>query len=222
MDGVNKVPRKPDLSIIGKSYNNLRVDRLTEEYNSYNRRLYECTCLLCGKKRLATKQNLQRNEIKDCGHHWVYNDITNMNFGKLKVKYVTDNKSDTKSRCRIWHCECKCGNECDVLYDDLVSGKVQSCGCLRKEKIKELYVEGTAPCKLDGNKIRTTNTSGVTGIWFDKSREKWCAEITFKKKKYYLGRYEKKEDAVEARKIAEDNIFGDFLKWYDANKMSLK
>ena len=176
------MPRKLDLSIIGKSYNNLRVDKLTDEYNSYGRRLYECTCLLCGKKRLATKQNLQRDEIKDCGNHRAYNNIKDKQFGKLKVKYVTDKKSETKSRCKIWHCKCECGNECDVLYDDLVSGKVQSCGCFRKEKIEELFVDGTAPCKLDGDRIRTTNTSGTTGVWFDKSRGKWCAEIMFKKK----------------------------------------
>ncbi len=204
------MPRKPDITLIGQTYNNLIVNRITDEYNSYDRRLYECTCLLCGKKRLATKQNLQRNEIKDCGNHWDYHDIEGRQFGKLKVKYVTDKKSHTKSRCKIWHCKCECGQECDVLYDDLVSENVQSCGCLRGERIKELYIDGTAPCKLDGSKIRTTNTSGVTGVWFDKSREKWCAEIMFKKKKYYLGRYTKKEDTVAVRKIAEKNIFGDF------------
>ena len=222
MVGVNKVPRKPDLSIIGKTYNNLKVDKLTNKYNSYNRRLYECTCLLCGKKRLATKQNLQKNEIKDCGNHWAYNDISDRQFGKLKVKYVTDKKSHTKSRCKIWHCECECGKECDVLYDDLVSGNVQSCGCLHSEKIKELYVDGTAPCKLDGNKIRSTNTSGTTGVWFDKSRGKWSVEIMFKKKKYFLGRYDKKEDAIAIRKAAEEEIFGGFLEWYKNNKETMK
>lgn len=209
------MPRKPDLSLIGQSYNNLKVDKLTDEYNSYNRRLYECTCLLCGKKRLATKQNLQRNEIKDCGNHRSYNDITNKRFGKLVALYVTDKKSNTKSRCKIWHCRCDCKNECDVLYDDLVSGNVQSCGCLKVEKIKKLYIDGTAPCKLNGDKIRSTNTSGVTGVWFDKTRGKWCAEIMFKKKKYYLGRFEKKEDAIAIRKNAEEKIFGNFLEWYD-------
>lgn len=210
--------RKPDLSLIGQTYNNLKVDKLTDEYNSYNRRLYECTCLLCGAKRLATKQNLQRNEIKDCGNHLVYNDITNQQFGKLKALYVTDKKSETKSRCRIWHCKCDCGNECDVLYDDLVSGNVKSCGCLKTEKIKQLYVAGTAPCKLDGNKIRKTNTSGTTGVWFDSTRQMWTAEIMFKKKKYRLGRYKDKQDAIKARKLAEEKIFGEFLEWYEKNK----
>ena len=209
--------RKPDLTIIGQSYNNLKVDNITDKYNSYNRRLYECTCLLCGNKRLATKQNLKRGEIKDCGKHWSYNDVSGRKFGKLEALHVTEKTGETKSRCKMWRCKCECGKECDVLYNDLISGNVKSCGCLKTEKIKELYVDGTAPCKLDGEKIRSTNTSGVTGVWFDKSRGKWCAEIMFKKKKYSLGRYADKEDAIKARKKAEQEIFGNFLDWYMQN-----
>lgn len=85
--------------------------------------------------------------------------------------------------------------------------------------MKELFVDGTAPCKLDGSKIRSTNTSGTTGVWFDKSRGKWSAEIMFKKKKYFLGRYDKKEDAIAIRKVAEEEIFGSFLEWYENNKI---
>lgn len=214
MDGVSNMPRKPDTSLIGKTFNNLKVDRLTDTYNSYNRRLYECTCLLCGGKRLATKQNLQKGEVKDCGKHHSYNDITEKRFGKLKALYVIDKKKYAKNGCKMWHCECECGNFCDVYYNELVNGKVQSCGCLKTEKIKELYIDGTAPCKLDGSKIRLTNTSGATGVWYDKSREKWCAEIMFKKKKYFLGRYENKNDAIAVRKLAENQIFGEFLEWY--------
>lgn len=207
------MPRKPDLTIIGETFNNLRVDKLTDKYNSYNRRLYECTCLLCGKKRFATKQNLKKGEIKDCGSHWAYNDITNQRFGKLKALYVIDKKS-TKNRCKIWHCKCDCGKECDVFSCDLVSGKVRSCGCMKSESIKKLYFDGTAPCKLDGNKIRKSNTSGTTGVWYDKSRGVWCAEIMFKRKKYFLGKFKDKNDAIEMRKEAEEEIFGNFLKWY--------
>lgn len=83
-----------------------------------------------------------------------------------------------------------------------------------------MYVNGTAPCKLDGDKIRSTNTSGTTGVWFDRARGKWCAEIVFMKKKYHLGRYEKKEDAISIRKKAEEEIFGNFLEWYETSKQS--
>ena len=71
-----------------------------------------------------------------------------------------------------------------------------------------------------GNKIRKTNTSGTTGVWFDSTRQMWTAEIMFKKKKYMLGRYKDKQEAIKARKIAEEKIFGEFLEWYKQNKQN--
>lgn len=213
------MPRKPDLSIIGKTYNNLIVNKLTDDYNAYNRRLYECTCLICGKKRLATKQNLQRGEIKDCGKHWSYNDIKNKKFGKLTAMYVVEESTENKNRCKVWHCKCDCGKEVDVYYNYLKNGRVISCGCVKKDNLKKTYVDGTAPCKIKHpDKLRKTNTSGVTGVWYDKNKQLWCAEIVFKHKKYFLGRFKEKKDAIAARKVAEKNIFGEFLKWYEENK----
>lgn len=50
---------------------------------------------------------------------------------------------------------------------------------------------------------RKDNISGITGIHWDKSRVKWCAEITSNGVKHFLGRFECLSDAVEARKNAE-------------------
>lgn len=205
------MPRKPDLSLIGRRYGNLMVNKLTDEYNAHNRRLYKCTCLLCGKERLATKQNLQKGEIKDCGNHHKYNDISGNRYSNLIALNISGRDSHGRI---IWHCICDCGKYCNVAYGDLVSGKTKSCGCLLKEKIEEMYVAGTAPCKLIETKPRSTNTSGITGVYFDKSRNKWCAEIMFQKKKYHLGRYKNKEEAIIVRKKAEKEIFGGFLEWY--------
>lgn len=216
------MPRKPDLSLIGKVYNNLRVDKLTDRRNTYNRLLYECTCLICGRKRDVTKQNLQKGGVKDCGYHKKYNDIAGQKFGKLTALYPIEKTKPTKAKSKLWHCKCDCGKEYDAHYYDLKSGKTQSCGCLQISKVKSLYVDGTAPCKLDGSRIRSTNTSGVTGVYYDKSRNLWAAEIMFKHKKYHLGRYAKKEDAIAARKTAEEEIFGDFLQWYEENKQAIK
>lgn len=47
------------------------------------------------------------------------------------------------------------------------------------------------------------NTSGVSGVVWDKSRNKWSARIEADTKLYHLGRYEKFEDAVVARRAAE-------------------
>lgn len=40
----------------------------------------------------------------------------------------------------------------------------------------------------------------------------------FRKKKYNLGRFDNIEDAITARKKAENEIFGSFLGWYENYK----
>ena len=59
-----------------------------------------------------------------------------------------------------------------------------------------------------------TNTSGVRGVYYSTKRNKWIAQIMFKKKCYYLGGYDRLEDAAKVRAEAEEKIFGNFLKWY--------
>lgn len=47
------------------------------------------------------------------------------------------------------------------------------------------------------------NVSGVTGVYFDKSVNKWLAFITLKGKTINLGKFLNKDDAIKARKDAE-------------------
>lgn len=200
-------------SIIGKTFNDLKVIELTDKRNSYNRRLYLCECLLCGDTRLATKANLKRGEIKNCGKHKTRTpDLVGRRFERLKVidKIYVNNRTK-------YVCLCECGNTVTLSRASLIQKGTKSCGCLQKDKLKELYVDGTAPCKIKNQKLRKTNTSGVTGVYWDKTRNMWRAEIMFKKKSYHLGRYAKFESAVNARKKAEEQIFGNFLEWYEKN-----
>lgn len=55
-------------------------------------------------------------------------------------------------------------------------------------------------CKLSKN-----NTSGITGVYFDKSRSKWAASIKVNKKVISLGRFDTIEEAAAIRKDAERN-----------------
>lgn len=58
--------------------------------------------------------------------------------------------------------------------------------------------------------LMTTNVSGFAGIWFDKGRNKWCAEIKTNYIKCFLGRYDDLEDACYVRLSAEEILFGEF------------
>ena len=47
------------------------------------------------------------------------------------------------------------------------------------------------------------NTSGVTGVSWDKSCSKWVSVISDNNKRIYLGSFSDKGEAVKARKLAE-------------------
>jgi hypothetical protein len=60
-------------------------------------------------------------------------------------------------------------------------------------------------------KIPNTNTSGTKGVWWDKERKKWCAEIMRNNKKSYLGRFDDIEEAIQARQDKAKQLFGEYM-----------
>jgi hypothetical protein len=90
-----------------------------------------------------------------------------------------------------------------------------------------LYVNGTLPSEIDhidhnpannaisnlravshtangrNQKFRCTNTSGVIGVGWDKSRGAWQARIRHDNRIVHLGRFKNIEDAAKAREKAE-------------------
>lgn len=59
-------------------------------------------------------------------------------------------------------------------------------------------------------KLASNNTSGVTGVYWIKSKNKWRSEIAVNKQKFHLGYYINLQDAIKAREEAEDKYFGEF------------
>lgn len=62
-------------------------------------------------------------------------DICGMRFGRLTV---AEYAGVTESKRAQWLCTCDCGDEVVVYGGDLRSGHTQSCGCLQREKIREV------------------------------------------------------------------------------------
>lgn len=118
----------------------------------------------------------------------------------------------------IWHCRCDCGNEIDVLYNSLVYTGLQSCGCRKRERDQQLQslltrVDGTSMDMIRSKKVPSDNTSGYRGVY--RYRGKYVAKIVFQKKAYYLGNYFRIEDAVQARREAEELLFDGSAAFYD-------
>lgn len=67
-------------------------------------------------------------------------------------------------------------------------------------------------------KIQPYNTSGVAGVYWNTEKGKWCAHIGYKNKNINLGYFRCKEDAIKARKEAENKYFGEFS--YDNSRFT--
>lgn len=59
-------------------------------------------------------------------------------------------------------------------------------------------------------KIHKNNTSGASGVKWNKLIGKWTADITINNERIYLGYFENFDDAIKARKEAEQKYFGEY------------
>lgn len=202
------------MNMDGRRFGSLVVLGITDQRSSYGSLLYRCRCD-CGREKLAVGGELRRGKVTSCGagiHHM--KDITGQRFGRLVALHPTRVPDDTRSSYN-WLCRCDCGKELEVNAQSLASGNTTSCGCALQDAMKNLICEGTAPYKLSESKHpRVTNTSGVTGVWYDKRRDRWTAEIMLRRKKIRLGRYKSKEDAIKARRAAEEEYFQPLIDKY--------
>lgn len=176
--------------------------------------VWECRCD-CGNTCLAVSTQLTHGYKKSCGclSHPPLKELIGQRFGMLTVVSYAGKRAGMHR----WKCLCDCGKETVVGQTLLQSGKTKSCGCLRDVTIREnqKLCDGTSVVRLEASKyhVVSSNTSGYTGVYWSAKNQKWQAQITFKGKTYYLGAYEKIEDAVAARKRGEE-MHDQFLEWY--------
>lgn len=59
-------------------------------------------------------------------------------------------------------------------------------------------------------RMRKDNRTGFVGVRWDKQRQRWAAQISACNKMIPLGRFDTLEEAIEARRAAEEKYHGDF------------
>lgn len=159
----------------------------------------------------------------------VFKDLTGQKFNRLRVLGLGERNSAGQLQ---WKCKCDCGNIVLVTTTYLKTGHTKSCGCLSREmassrlqsekfiKSRENYrknnflKENTSLALIGSKKVRKNNTSGVTGVNYIKNIKKWNASIFFKGKKINLGYFENIDNAIKARKEAEEKYFKPILEKY--------
>lgn len=72
-------------------------------------------------------------------------------------------------------------------------------------------------------KLKENTSSGVHGVYWDQSKNKWAAQFTYNGRRMFLGRYTEKYDAIVARLSAENKYRGsDALQSYLFEKYGIK
>lgn len=68
----------------------------------------------------------------------------------------------------------------------------------------------SSSCNSMNRKLMNNNTSGITGVTWHHTTQKWQVRICVNGKSIYLGVYDDFDSAVKVRKDAEEKYFGEF------------
>ena len=149
-------------------------------------------------------------------------DLTGQRFGMLVVQKLVVPKPYMK---KSWLCLCDCGNTCTRLEATLKAakrdGRTSSCGCLIKQNLtagdsercrkaglhrKDSFVKDCNVQMTFRDGTISTNTSGVQGVSWSKTANKWHVYIGYQNYRANLGYYEDLEDAKKIRQLAEEAL----------------
>lgn len=200
----------------GQKFGRLTVlDRVEKPEGTKGRNsFWLCNCD-CGEKKAVRGNLLASQHTQSCGclnpesvSEAQTRDLTGRVFGQLKVIRVADGRGTNGHR--IWECECACGKTSFVTSKNLVQGYTRSCGHLDSDG--EEF--GTKRSSLD-KKLSRNNTSGHKGVHWCSSSRKWVAQIKFQSKQMMLGRFDDIQDAIDARKEAEELYFKPVIEYFE-------
>ena len=156
-------------------------------------------------------------------------------FKSLELKNQTINgitlleKTNKKRRGAVlWKCKCFCGKIFLVEAYRIKNGEISSCGCKRKvfrednfkkarKKLAQGFKDGTFINLISNNKIRKNNKSGINGISIRRNKysTSYIVRICLQGKNIRIGTYRDIEEAIKARKEAEEKYFKPILDKYN-------
>ena len=211
-----KRKHRPAQDITGKRYGRL----VAVEFKHYDDKSQDCWQFMCdcGQEKTMPSARVKWGRVRSCGclatEHITSlkrKDIKGQKYGRLTSIQPTADRDASGSV--IWECICECGNRIFYSVNRLEQGRTKSCGCLYKETRgtsadhRTDAVENTLLSILvSAKEPRADNSSGHTGVCYDKRRKRWMAYIDIQKKRIYLGAFKEKEEAIRIRKEAESRL----------------
>lgn len=228
------MPRGNPLKI-GDTYGQFKILSVYKEKTQSQNKSFYCLCAKCNQICQLTGQQILRYQDAGCPEcrkrdeeakrENAYKAYVGNIFGSLKVIGYAGKKKVSKN-CKylkpFMKCEClKCGGISDISLDNLKGGAETCVKCARenlssgRELTKIAHEDGTLITAIDGRrKINKNSTTNHTGVSWMPKLQKYRAYINFKRKQYNLGLFADLDDAISARKEAEEKIYGDFIRWY--------
>lgn len=223
--------------LTGKKFGRLTVlqradDLITENGNRFTR--WDCRCD-CGNYTTVLASALTRNdrpsrscgclqkdkvsEIKDNVYDFSNDDYVIGYIDNTNDKFLFDKEDYDKVKQYHWYKEStgyiRASNKERIFLHRLIMGNPDN--MVIDHKNHNLLDNRKSNLRIVTNSqngmnkvIISNNTSGVTGVVWVKNRQQWRAEIKINMKTIYLGLFDNINDAIAARKAAEEKYFGEY------------
>lgn len=225
----------------GEILSGIRILQKIPRPGNHDGASYKVECLNCHRIYEISYKSILHAKGDFCGscRHVITNrkrgeDFKDKRFGSLiGIRYIKSRKTLRGNSSPYWLFKCDCGKE--VILEAQTVKKRQRC-CSRdcpynpakidgnpkgfKALQQDVHLHNTNIQFKDYTKPQSNNKSGYPGVWYDEKWDTYRVYISFKKKRYYLGTYDNKDMAISVRKEAEDNLFKDFLDWYNERRDS--
>ncbi len=158
----------------------------------------------CGCARKGAEHTKARGVMKD--------DLLGQTFGELTaIQFVKPGR---------WIFRCSCGREVELDSYNVKYGTTRSCGHIHANRMKQMVADGKTGNRLGTNipriansvngRLYTNNTTGATGVrvrYNKHGKATYQVRLWHHGKVIYTETFSSLEDAVKARKVAEEKYY---------------
>lgn len=223
------------IDLTGQQFNRLKVIERTKN-NKSNQIQWLCECNCKDKtKVIVTGNNLKSGNTQSCGclnkelvserskkfNTYDLSGKYGIGYTIKKEPYYFDLEDFNKINNYCWYKD----NDGYIVYKVLHHNAVQMhrlvMNCPENMEVDHIYhinhdnrkseLRIVTKSQNQMNKVLlSNNTSGVKGVYWNKEKEKWHAQITVNNKRINLGYFNILQDAADVRKQAEIEYFGEY------------
>jgi len=221
------------LNLVGKKFGRLTVIEQRGK-DKHGEKLWYCKCD-CTNYHMTTTSCLTSGKVKSCGcgkviankkriveNKYIFKDDYGIGYDKNKREFYFDLEYYDKIKNYCWHVD----KDTNYVFTTFNDKTIYMHRLILDLEEGDLYVDHinhktndnrkinmrktTHQENLFNQKLKSNNTSGVTGVGWLSKYDKWRAYITLDYKFIELGTFYIFEDAVKARKEAEIKYFGEY------------